>query len=151
MRLRKWPALILIECSPWFPRNRLRLVELDYLLRFLAPCWTQTPPCTTILPHPPWLQNFTIAPCRTQTPPFTTLLSHPSWLQRFTLAPCWTQTPPCWTCLSHPSWLQPFTIAPCRTQTPPCMTLLSHPSWLQYLRLLAPLSLSCLTPRTHLA
>jgi hypothetical protein len=52
MRLRKWPALILIECSPWFPRNRLRLVELDYLLRFLAPCWTQTPPFTTCLSHP---------------------------------------------------------------------------------------------------
>jgi len=28
---------------------------------------------------------------------------------------------------------------------------LPHPSRLQYLRLLAPLSLPCLTPRTHLA
>jgi hypothetical protein len=49
---KKWHALILIECSPWFTRNRLRLVKLDYLLRFLAPCWTQTPPFTTCLSHP---------------------------------------------------------------------------------------------------
>ena len=69
------------------------------------------------------------------------------------LAPCSTQTPPCTTCLPHPSLLQGFTLAPCFLQTPPCTTCLLHLSWLQYLRLrfLAPLSLSCLTPRTHLA
>jgi len=87
-------------------------------------------------------------PCRGRLP-------HPSWLQRlrFTLAPCLRQTPPCTTCLLHPSWLQylRFTLAPCLTQTPPCFTILPHPSRLQYLRLLAPLSLPCLTPRTHLA
>ncbi len=123
---KKWPALILIECSPWFTRNRLRLVKLDYLLRLLAPCWTQTPSCTTCLLHPSRLQRFTIAPCRTHTLPCTTLLPHPPWLHSFTLAPCLTQTPPCW-------------------------TVLPHPPWLQFLFFLAPLSLSCLTPRTHLA
>ncbi len=96
-------------------------------------------------------QRFTLAPCLIQTPPCWTCLPHPSWLQRFTLAPCLIQTPPCWTCLPHPSWLQRFTLAPCLIQTPPCRTCLSHPSWLQRLRFLAPLSLSCLTPRTHLA
>ena len=99
------------------------------------------------------LLRFTLAPCWTQTPPCTTCLMHPSWLKRFTLAPCLIQTPPCWTYLPHPSWLQSFSLAPCLIQTPPCQTCLLHPSWLQSLRLrfLAPLSLPCLTPRIHLA
>jgi hypothetical protein len=69
------------------------------------------------------------------------------------LAPCCLQNPPCLACFLHPSWLQSFTLAPCTTQTPPYTTWFLHPSCLQSLGLcfLAPLSLSCLTPRTHLA
>ena len=93
----------------------------------------------------------TIDPCLIQTPPCTTYLPHPSWLQRFTLAPCLIQTPPCTTNFPHPSWLHSFTIAPCLRQTPPCTTVLPHPSWLQRLRFFAPLFLPCLTPRTHIA
>ncbi len=72
--------------------------------RFLAPCSAQTPPCTTCLLYPFWLQRFPLAPCLTQTPPCWARLPHPSWLQRFTLAPCLALTPPCWARLPHPSW-----------------------------------------------
>ena len=68
----------------------------------------QTPcPLSAFFVHPSWLQLGTFAPCFTQTPPFTTILVHPSSLQvlTFGFAPCPQQTPPFFACLVHPSSL----------------------------------------------